>query len=47
MQKQFQNNGGTPDGPNTPGNPDIPSMPDVEVPQVDDPQIPGQDPTRA
>ncbi len=47
MQKQFINNGGTPDGPNTPGNPDIPDMPDVEVPQVSEPQIPGQDPARA
>lgn len=47
MQKQSIRQGGQPDGPNTPGNPDIPSMPDVEIPQVDDPHIPGQDPARA
>ena len=47
MQKQFTNAGGNPDGPNSPGNPDIPSMPEVEIPQVDEPHIPGQDPARA
>lgn len=36
--------GGSPD---VPGNPDVPDMPDVEIPQVDDPKIPGQDPARA
>jgi len=36
--------GGSPD---TPGNPDIPDMPEVEIPQVNEPKIPGQDPARA
>lgn len=35
------------EGPDTPGNPSIPDMPGVEVPQVDDPKVPGQDPARA
>ncbi len=39
-------NGGNP-GPDVPGNPDVPDMPGVEIPQVDEPKIPGQDPARA
>ena len=35
------------EGPDTPGNPDVPNMPEVEVPQVEEPKIPGQDPARA
>jgi hypothetical protein len=48
MQKDYISpyllDGGSPD---TPGNPDIPDMPDVEIPQVNEPKIPGQDPARA
>lgn len=44
MINQNYQMGGSPD---VPGNPDVPDMPDVEIPQVDEPKIPGQDPARA
>ena len=44
MTNQTISFGGEPD---TPGNPSIPDLPEVEVPQIDEPKIPGQDPARA